>query len=252
VTRNRLRWWQPPIVMAVGAVGGYYLGGVVAVALPLGIELGDPLNPKGPIIVDGFLQGGLLLAVLVSALLISRMTPAELGLCRPDLSDLGAPGWAAAAVALAGVALVSANSLSAPAQVTVLGFGVSLTLVAFCFVFAFLGPLAEEVAFRGYLYPGVRSMLPVAAAVVISGLIFGAALAYRGYPLSLLAVLAGLGICWNVLRERTDSIVPGLVLHGAMNALVLVGLTAQPGVSLATFAALLAACGLACLVRPPA
>jgi membrane protease YdiL (CAAX protease family) len=95
-------------------------------------------------------------------------------------------------------------------------------------------------------------VLPVAASVVISGLIFGAALAYRGYPLSLLAVLAGLGICWNVLRERTDSIVPGLVLHGAMNALVLVGLTAQPGVSLATFAALLVACALACLVRTPA
>jgi membrane protease YdiL (CAAX protease family) len=45
-----------------------------------------------------------------------------------------------------------------------------------------LGPCAEELLFRGVVYPGLRNELGAWAAVPLSGLIFGLFHRYAGWP----------------------------------------------------------------------
>jgi hypothetical protein len=78
---------------------------------------------------------------------------------------------------------------------------------------------AEEVAFRGLLFGGLRTRMPGWAAALISAAIFGALHAFTG--ISAVPVLIGFGFVLALLYERTGSIVPGIVLHMLNNALAL-------------------------------
>jgi membrane protease YdiL (CAAX protease family) len=179
------------------------------------------------------------------------MSPADLGWCRPRLGALGAAGWSALAVAVLLVALFGVVNLVEPQRETTLGFGFSVTLVAFCIFNGFMAPLIEELAFRGYLYAGLRTVMPMALAAVIVGVLFGTAHFASDYPVEAVVLLALLGASYCVLRDVTGSIVPGLALHGVQNAVVLVALTGQPGISLAMGGAVLLVCALAWLSPGP-
>lgn len=246
-TDNRLRWWHAPLAILAGGAIGAFGGPVVMRALPLGIRLGDPLDPKGGIALAALLLGSMLVVALLFAFLVSRMSVRELGWRRPDLAALGRAGWAI--VIFCALATALDALLVRPEQETSLGFGLSLTVVAFCFVTGVVAPLAEEVVFRGYLFAGFRRNLPLLAAAVITGILFGASHFLGGYGPAEVALLTVFGILWCVLRDLTGSIVPGLVLHGVQNAVVLVAVTGQPIAALAAFGVLLVVAGLACVVR---
>jgi uncharacterized protein len=84
-------------------------------------------------------------------------------------------------------------------------------------VVAGVAPVVEELTFRGLGF-GVLERFGGRLAVALSGLAFAAAHGLvRGLPL-LLAIGLGLGY----LRYRTRSVYPGMLLHGAFNALVLI------------------------------
>jgi len=79
--------------------------------------------------------------------------------------------------------------------------------------------IVEEVSFRGYVLGALRPLGPVAA-VVATGLLFGMLhmSLVRLIPLSLL------GMVWAYVVQRTNSILPGMIMHFVNNGIAL-GLT---------------------------
>jgi CAAX protease family protein len=84
-------------------------------------------------------------------------------------------------------------------------------------VFVAVAPAVEELTFRGLGY-SLLEPLGRTAAVLWIGLAFGLAHGLvEGLPI-LIVFGAGLAL----LRERTDSVYPGIVVHGVFNAIALV------------------------------
>ncbi|MCB9657544.1 MAG: CPBP family intramembrane glutamic endopeptidase [Polyangiales bacterium] len=91
------------------------------------------------------------------------------------------------------------------------GLGAVLAFVA-------LAPLAEEVLFRGVLFPGMTRHYGHAwFAIALSSLLFGVT---HVEPVAIFyATLMGAGLAWLTVRAR--SVVPALVAHAAHNAVPL-------------------------------
>jgi len=79
-------------------------------------------------------------------------------------------------------------------------------------VFCLLAPFVEELLFRGVGYSLLRP-LGAAPAILLVGIMFGV---WHGLLIALL-ILIPLGSLLAYLRERTDSVVPGMVVHGLFN-----------------------------------
>ena len=80
-------------------------------------------------------------------------------------------------------------------------------------VFCVLAPVVEELLFRGVGHSLLRP-LGAAPAILLVGLFFGA---WHGLLVALL-ILVPFGWLLAYLRERTDSVVPGMVVHALFNA----------------------------------
>lgn len=88
----------------------------------------------------------------------------------------------------------------------------SVALVAATVVVA---PLVEELLYRGYLLGALRERMPGFAAVLVSALLFVFVLHFE--PANLVAALClGLATGWCALR--TGSLLPGIIVHMASNA----------------------------------
>jgi len=75
-------------------------------------------------------------------------------------------------------------------------------------------PFGEEVAFRGVLYPALRTRFNVAPAAALSAALFAVA---HGYGVAGFAAVFWSGVIWAVAYERTGSLWPSIVAHGAGN-----------------------------------
>lgn len=84
-----------------------------------------------------------------------------------------------------------------------------------------LAPIAEETCFRGMLYGGLRTRMPVLPAALLGGLVFGALHALTGVTAVPPLIVFGFLLC--LLYEKTGSIVPGIVLHMLNNSVALLG-----------------------------
>ena len=73
-------------------------------------------------------------------------------------------------------------------------------------------PVAEEIFFRGVLYPALRKRLPAAPAIVLASVVFGAA---HLDSMRMHAFLLGLVVA--ILVEYTGSLVPAVLAHAGMN-----------------------------------
>jgi membrane protease YdiL (CAAX protease family) len=81
-------------------------------------------------------------------------------------------------------------------------------------------PLGEEVAFRGVLYPALRSRFGVAPAAALSAAVFAVA---HGYGVLGFAAVFWSGILWALAYERTGSLWPSIIAHAAGNLAATVG-----------------------------
>jgi len=158
--------------------------------------------------------------VLALALLITR------GLDRRSVLGLRRPSswWQALGISvLVMIALLVASALVAPFGNPGREQGLVPSgwdshriaqFTAFAVVVTFVGPIVEELMFRGVGY-GLLEPFGRTRAVVIVGLAF--ALIHglvAGFP-----VIATFGIGITYLRRRTDSIYPCIALHACYNAL---------------------------------
>ena len=88
---------------------------------------------------------------------------------------------------------------------------------------ALWAPLGEEVAFRGVLYPALRTRFGVAPAATLSAAVFALA---HGYGVLGFAAVFWSGILWALAYERTGSLWPCIVAHAAGNLVATVGVVA--------------------------
>jgi len=104
------------------------------------------------------------------------------------------------------------------------GAGLILTFLSL----VVLPPIVEETVFRGFVYTGLRNTLkPVSAALLTSFLFAAAHLEFgSGKPLLWVAALdtftLSLVLCY--LRQKTDSLWPGIFLHGLKNSIAFISL----------------------------
>lgn len=80
-------------------------------------------------------------------------------------------------------------------------------------VVVLLGPLVEELVFRGVIYDAFCALVPAGAAVVFQGLLFGS---IHGTLIWMLYA-ALMGCLIGYVRKRTDSLRPCILMHMAFN-----------------------------------
>lgn len=96
-------------------------------------------------------------------------------------------------------------------------------LVLLMILIAVVAPLAEELFFRGMLYPLMRLRWSAVPAIVVNGLIFS--LVHVFPPLLPGLFFVGMVLAW--VRERSGSLIPCVLLHAMQNGIVLLGIYAM-------------------------
>ncbi len=85
-----------------------------------------------------------------------------------------------------------------------------------------LAPIAEEILFRGYVFPALRNWRGTGPAVIVTGLLFGLlhVVSSPAYALVPLTLFGGL-LC--VLYLKTRSLYPCIALHSVNNCIAFGG-----------------------------
>ena len=216
---------RPPGATSGRLAGWLALVGVLIALSYLSYALGDdqPADVfyQWSLFVGTLIQDGVLLVIL---LLIVRGGPAGvlLALRRPR-SWLRAAGWML--VVLAGIwilgavldpflhagdeqGLVPETWRSEEAAPFVANLALTMTFV----------PAVEEMLFRGAGYSLLLARFGKGVAIVGTAVLFGL---IHGLVFALpLLVAFGLGLAW--LRYRSDSVYPGMVLHGLFNGIAII------------------------------
>jgi len=84
---------------------------------------------------------------------------------------------------------------------------------------AVIAPIAEELAFRGVIYAGLRKSGRILAAIILQALLFG--LMHLNFNQMSYAIV--IGIAWGILDEVTGSLWPGLIGHFMINLMGVAG-----------------------------
>jgi membrane protease YdiL (CAAX protease family) len=85
---------------------------------------------------------------------------------------------------------------------------------------AVVAPIAEETCFRGMLFGGIRTRMPMWSAALAAGIIFGVLHYSTGW--SAVPSLIVFGAILSIVYEKTDSIWPSIILHALNNSVALV------------------------------
>lgn len=126
---------------------------------------------------------------------------------------LAAPWWGLFVAYARGLAAAGAPATAQP-QLRFLATADFAQPMAWLFVFGTVvaAPVAEEVVFRGYLQPALRTALGPGRAVAATAVVFGLV---HPLPLALPAALLGAGFGW--LSQRSGSLLPAVLAHAAHN-----------------------------------
>ncbi|MCR5748521.1 MAG: CPBP family intramembrane metalloprotease [Lachnospiraceae bacterium] len=91
--------------------------------------------------------------------------------------------------------------------------GIPLFLV--WFTVGFMGPVVEEIVFRGIILGGLRTTGRIFSAIVLSGFLFG----LMHLNLNQFSYTVVMGIFWGLLVEASGSILTSMFCHITMNSL---------------------------------
>ena len=225
--------YGPPSAVLVG-VSSFFVaqfGAVLLIAFPLmlagwdGDRMTAWLESSNIAIFSVSLLASTLMISLIAVFLHRRKTAfTTIGLKRPHISDagyalLGLVVYFVATITVIGLAkwLVPALNLE---QQQELGYSKDVAGVALGVAFlglVILPPLAEEIMFRGFLYTGLRSRLPVIVSMLLTSVLFGVVHLQWGSDQPLLWVAAidtfVLSLVLVYLRESRHSLWPAIFLH---------------------------------------
>jgi membrane protease YdiL (CAAX protease family) len=110
-------------------------------------------------------------------------------------------------------------------QIQMMTHGQPLTpthLVLLLLSVAVAASLVEELFFRGMLYPLMRRSTAAWVTVVLNASIFALG---HGIPIMLPTFFVA-GVMFALVRERTNSLLPGMLIHGLQNALAVLSIYA--------------------------
>jgi uncharacterized protein len=218
------RWpvWTPFVALLIGlmvALVGQTI--VVVIAAAFGWS-GDHQTPAmtiaGTVIQDAGFIGG---AVTMAWVTAGRPSAAQFGLRPADLvRAIG--GVVAAYVTFQVIALLYALVVDTSQKQDILdqlganrsGAYLAVSAIVVC-VFA---PIAEELLFRGFFFPALRTAMPTLLAAASTGLLFGL-VHVIGTPFPLIVPLALLGFLLCLLYLYTGSLLPCMALHSLNNAI---------------------------------
>jgi len=224
-----------PLWPTLGAIVLVLAAGFLAMILagiPTVITLGTPLNPGdiGANIVEAaFYLGGL--AVLVPMLeRLSHRTISQLGVRPLDKFSWGLVG--VALVVLVAIQLVYQAILGAFHQQNHVQTGFEhfrvhspLAAIAVLITGAVIAPIAEELFFRGLLFNALATRMPMLAAALISGILFG-----LGHgDLVLFPALALFGMLQAIFYRASGNLIVPMIVHAANNAIFLSLMIIIPG-----------------------
>jgi membrane protease YdiL (CAAX protease family) len=201
----------------------------VRVLIPLlGLLFGAGANP---LLVS-------MLAIIVQSLVLSGFVlwfvVRRRGVSWAELGFVPLPsGWIPKAILLAILALPLVGLMNVAVQFMVgeplenpqlkalapLGFS-WFAMLSMLFLAAVVVPVVEEIVFRGVFYAWLRDRLAIAPALAINAVVFAAV---HGIP-ALIPALAVVGVLLAWAYERSGSIWASIVLHGAFNGIMTIGL----------------------------
>ena len=105
----------------------------------------------------------------------------------------------------------------------VAAFALSLAVIV-------VAPVAEEIFFRAFFYRALRTRLPVWAAALIDGLVFGV-LHFQGLDTAIiLPVIAAFGVGQCLVYERTGSLFAVIAIHAAFNTVAMLTVVPLPAI----------------------
>ncbi len=216
-------WWQGALGVLVAVMGSG-----VAVLVFFGITAifgGDPGDPRGGVTIAGLLLQNVVFvfSVVVAANMKGGpVKPWMLGVRGPE------PGWGMAALWIGAVyvTLIICGAIwdlvvnvPDPEIVDDLGVKASDTAAIFgALAICVAAPICEELLFRGLLFPSLRGRIGTAAAVIVTGLSFGA-VHVVGSPVEALPLLAIFGGLLCLLYVKTRSLIPCMVVHSINNVI---------------------------------
>ncbi len=213
--------WKAAVVGLLAVVVGSLLLITVLVA-PFDPELDSyGANIAAQLLLAGTMVAGAILIARRPSRERLRVALDRLGFRRFTGSDLGTAAltWLAYfAFAIAFSALVvqpEQDDIAGELGLDSESIGIKVAVVL---ALAVIGPIAEEVFFRGVVFAGMRRSMPLWPAAVVSGLLFGSLHAPTG-PTTVVP-LAALGVALAWLYERTGSIWPPIIVHMFNNGLV--------------------------------
>ena len=219
---RRVPWRLKDALLAVVLVG---LGTIVA--LPF-LALLSPDSENGGasplfLVGAGLLEGLLVVAVWVFGVRRYRVRWTTAGLVAPQARNSFLLPWLALFASLAFgavygavVSAVEVDSLApTPLPAEFIGEGAT-RLLSFLFL-GVLGPVAEEVFFRGFLLTALAPSMGPIRAMLVSSAVFGAA--HGDVAVMIPLFVTGLLLSWLYLRTR--SIWPPAVAHMAQNVIAL-------------------------------
>ena len=121
----------------------------------------------------------------------------------------------------ASIALVNKFQIKAPPQQAVATLQDATSMASRIYLIVFyvtLGPVAEEILFRGILYPVIRQAGYRRLALWSTSLVYAAI--HDNLPIFLPVVALGRGAVW--LYERTNILLTPIALHSTFNAMGLI------------------------------
>ena len=199
------------------------LVGVGLLAIPFPKIRSDPMSIALPFQIV-FYELVYLSFRLVFGIRYHEPVARSLGWRRPNINLLLAAfgGFILALILSALGSVLKTPKISSPFdELTKTGFSFGL----FAVVAIVLAPLLEEFFFRGFIQPLLSRTFGTITGVVLTAGLFGA---LHGpeyswvWQYALFITLAG--VVFGILRARTNSIVPSVVMHGCFNAVSIVAL----------------------------
>ena len=211
--------WVGLVAAFAGALmAALAIGAVAAVA---GTDFSNP-TPAVNIIATMAQDVCLVIAAVLFAGLAGRPRPVDFGL-RPTPPWRALGYMAAAFVAFyvftaVWVAIVGGNPNDEKLPKELGADESTVALLAVAFLVSVVAPMAEEFFFRGFFFQALRNWRGMWPAAVITGLVFGGIHAGSA-DAEFLPPLAFFGFALCLLRVRTGSLYPCIVLHCANNSL---------------------------------
>lgn len=197
------------------------------------------LRPQNPIsLADAVTNGAVLASSLaLSAPLVILLVIGIVRLSKVPIHEYLAlkwPSWRELAIGAGGLALILGltNLVAAllgeqtPAfiQDTFTSARAAGLLSLLVFSFVFLGPLQEELVFRGFLFTGFAPAIGAWPAIVLTSAVW--AVSHGQYEWFFIGEIFALGVLFGWLRWRSGSTILAFILHALVNGMAVIAAAA--------------------------